>query len=139
MKQVTFVFTVNATSDSASEHPRYAYFQVTQGFIDRLDELCGVLKDYNLSEVREFSGPEYEDKDEHRLDSHELVVTPNFVWFRATVKDADCDVETIAISPSTFDEQWEKSANNAVVFVGEDGDKEDAIEWFHEAFAELDT
>jgi hypothetical protein len=139
MKQVTFVFTVNAVGAEGLDHPRFAYFQVTQSFLDRLDEICGVLKDYNLSEAREYSGAEYENEDEFRLDSHELVVTPSNTWFRATIKHTDADVETRGISPSQFDDAFEKSEDDAIVFFGDDCDKEEAVDWYREAFAELDT
>lgn len=139
MKQVTFVFSVRPLSD-ADEHPQYAYFQVTAGFLDQLQQMRSILQDHGLSEVRMESGPEYENEAEYRMDSHELVVTPSNCWFRAYSKHSDCDVEThAALTVDEFVQRYDEAENNSVVYVGNDFDRDEALDWYHEAFAEFDT
>lgn len=139
MKQITIVFAVRPLAD-AGEHPLYAYFHVNVSFLAKLRQLSGLLRQHDLTEVRVTSGPEYQDEELHRLDSHELVVARSLWWFRAASKSLDCDVETHpAMTVEQLHEHFHQAVDGEAVFLVPEQDLDEAREWFHEAFASFDT
>lgn len=139
MKQVTFVFTTRANQDF-SDTPCFAYFKVTQSFIDWAKKLHSILIENSLTELRTASGPEYQNEDEYRLDSHELVITKDSIWFTCFSKHTDIEVETTR-SPSVekYQSLFDDAENDDVIYLGADGEEDAALEWYEEAFAAFDT
>lgn len=104
--------------------PAYGKVTLTQQLVDRIFALRALASEHNLSELRDFYPIEWGGQDpdldeEWRMELEELVVGGHSMWFLASPKHANYNVETRAIELNLLKK----------VLSSRDSDKSDYLVW----------
>lgn len=84
----------NVVSEYSDDGPRFASFEATEDFMERVKALRGIVKDNGLSSCTEWYSIDWHRDDEWRMTCEELVVMDDSFCFIGYPKHSACRVET---------------------------------------------
>lgn len=123
-KSITIVMRAYATSDN-SDSPGYATAEISECYLNKLEQLLVVCKENQLSQVRQDAGPDWGPgsvTDDMRLRGDVLVVSRHGdMWYSAYPKYGDFDVETGMIEIANIRKEFESAETGAVVYMTDEG------------------
>lgn len=104
------VFVNTCTTSEGGDYPKFASFDVAPDFIAAVRRMQQLVKDNNLSSVRECWNINWFNNNEFRMQNEEIIVFDDSFVFSAHPKHADYEVETRFVSI----DQLEKMIADAV-------------------------
>ena len=138
-KTVTVLCDAYSTSENG-DGPSYAVYEVSQKFIERLEELQRLCDTADLTEVRTVGYPDEwgpgNIDDEERLQNGELVVSGNTFWFTDYPKYGQSTIETHICITSVLKKAFDANPDGALVNLA--ANQEAILELYNDKIASHD-